>query len=262
MNFQEKVGVVTGAGSGIGAAVAESYARHGGAVVVADYDEAAARNVTQRITAAGGRALALRIDVTEVTDIERMIKGAVDQFVRIDFLHNNAYSFPYPPAGVWSISDAAWDHALRLGLMACFRAIRAAVPVMRRQGGGSIVNTASISGLFADAGSSPYNAAKGGLINFTRTVAWELGGDRIRANCVCPGVIETAMTAPAMNASAVREAAIAQIPLGRLGQPQDIANVVLFLASDLAAFVTGAAYVVDGGQTLTTSNVFGRSHVL
>jgi NAD(P)-dependent dehydrogenase (short-subunit alcohol dehydrogenase family) len=262
MNFAGKVAVVTGAASGIGAAVAQGFAARGGTVVVADYNEQGAHNQVERITAAGGRALALRIDVTRAEDIQRMIDTAVDTYGRLDLLHNNAYSFRSGPAGVWNISDEAWDHGINIGLTACFKAIRATIPIMKSQGGGSIVNTASISGLFADVGASPYNAAKGGLINFTRTAAAEVGAFGIRVNCVCPGVIETAMTGPATEDPAVREAAIAQIPLRRLGKPEDIANMVLFLGSDLASFITGGAYVVDGGQTITTGNVFGRFHSL
>lgn len=262
MNFEGKVAVVTGAASGIGAAVAQGFAARGGAVVVADYNEDGASQVAQRIAAAGGRALALRTDVTRAADLQRMIDTAVETYGRLDLLHNNAYNFRFAPAGVWNISDEAWEHGIGIGLTACFKAIRAAIPVMKRQGGGSIVNTASISGLFADPGSSPYNAAKGGLINFTRTAAAEAGPDGIRINCVCPGVIETPMTGPAMEMAQIREAAIAQIPLRRLGKPEDIANMVLFLGSDLASFITGAAYVVDGGQTVTTGNVFSRFHSL
>jgi len=262
MNFAGKVGVITGAGSGIGAAVATGFAQRGGKVVVTDYDLASAERVVNSIQATGGQAVALQVDVKKQQDIDRMIHTAADQFGRLDFLHNNAYSFGYPPAGAWGISDEAWEHHLTVGLTSCFRAIRAAIPVMKRQGGGAIVNTASISGLFADVGSAGYNAVKGGLINFTRTVACEAGQFGIRANCVCPGVIATGATGPSLDVDDIRNAAIKQIPLGRVGKPEEIANVVLFLASDLASFVTGAAYVVDGGQTLSTGNVFSNFFTL
>lgn len=260
MNFSGKVGLVTGAGSGIGAAVAEGYARRGGAVVVADYNEAGAQRVADGIIAAGGKALALKADVTLAADIERMIATATDTYGRLDFLHNNAFSWPrHLGAGkIGDMSDAYWDYTLNIGLTACFRAIRLAIPIMKRQGGGSIVNTSSISGFFCDPGSASYNAAKAGLINFTRTLAYEYGPDGIRANCVCPGVIETGAVDGAFQVPGMREAAIAQVPLGRLGRPEEIANVVLFLASDLASFVTGAAYIADGGQTLDTGNVFTK----
>lgn len=261
MNFSGKVGLVTGSGSGIGAAVAKGYAKRGGAVVVADYNEASAQRVAAEIVAAGGKALAIKADVTELADIERMIATTTQTYGRLDFLHNNAYAFRTDLGGgkVGDMSDAFWEYGLSVGLTACFRASRIAIPIMKRQGGGVIVNTSSISGIFCDPGSSCYNAVKAGLINFTRTLAYEYGSDGIRANCVCPGVIETAATEGAFVAlPGCKEAAIGQIPLGRLGKAEEAANVVLFLASDLASFVTGAAYVVDGGQTLDTGNVFSK----
>lgn len=262
MNFSGKVGLVTGGGSGIGAAVAEGYAQRGGAIVVADFNEASARRVAEGIAATGGKAMAVKADVTMLADIERMIAAATDTFGRLDFLHNNAYGLRPDleyPSKIADMSDAFWEYGLNIGLTSCYRAVRIAIPIMKRQGGGSIVNTSSISGFFADPGTSCYNAAKAGLINFTRTLACEYAPDGIRANCVCPGVIETALTEGAFSAlPGMKDAAIGQVPLGRLGKPKEVANVVLFLASDLASFVTGAAYVVDGGQTLDTGNVFSK----
>jgi meso-butanediol dehydrogenase/(S,S)-butanediol dehydrogenase/diacetyl reductase len=262
MNFSGKAGLVTGSGSGIGAAVAQGYAQRGGAVVVADFNERNAQKIAAGIVDRGGRAVAVKADVTKLEDIERMIAIATDTFGRLDFLHNNAYGFPPKvgaPARIAEMTDMFWEYGLNVGLTSCFRAARAAIPIMQRQGGGSIVNTASISGLFADPGSACYNAVKAGLINFTRTLACEYGADGIRANCVCPGVIDTPMTGGAFNlVPGMRDAAIAQVPLGRLGTPQEMANVVLFLASDLASFVTGAAYVADGGQTVDSGNVFSK----
>lgn len=258
MTFKDKVGIVTGAASGIGAAVAEGFAARGGTIVVADVNDAQAQAVLKRITDAGGRGRVMHVDIRYVADIERMIADTVAAYGRIDLLHNNAYHFPFAPAGIWGTSDEAWEHGLNAGVTSCFRAIRAVLPVMRRQGGGSIVNTASISGLHADLGSAPYCAAKAALINFTRVAAIEAGEFGIRVNAVCPGVIETAMTGAAIQVPALREAAVAQVPMRRLGRPEDVANLVLFLASDLAAFITGGAHVVDGGQTAVTGNVFGR----
>lgn len=258
IDFTGKVGLVTGGGSGIGAAVAAAYAKAGGAIVIADYNADAARAVAQRIEAAGGRALAVQADVTQLEDIERMIGAAVETYGRLDLLHNNAYGFVAAPGKLAETADATWLHGLNIGLTACYRAMRLAIPIMQRQGGGAIVNTSSISGLFADTGVAAYNTSKAGLINLTRTVACEYGADGIRANCICPGVIDTPILQATFAVPGLKDAAVAQIPVGRLGRPQDVANLVLFLASDLAAFITGAAYVIDGGQTLETRNVFSK----
>jgi len=262
MNFSEKVAIITGGGSGIGAAVAAAYANHGGAVVIADYNLGDAQRLAQTISDSGGTALALKADVTEMVDIENMINTTHERFGRIDLLHNNAFG-NHPdlgyPSNIQEMSDEFWQYGLNIGLTAAYRAVKLALPIMRSQGGGAIVNTSSISGLFADPGISYYNTVKAGLINFTRTLACEYGADGIRANCVCPGVIDTPRIAAAFEtAPGMREAAEGQVPLGRLGTAEEVANVVLFLASDLASFVTGAAYVVDGGQTLDTHNVFSK----
>ncbi len=260
IQFNGKAGVVTGAGSGIGRATAIGYARAGGAVVVADFNEAAARTVADEIAGFGGSAAAIRADLSRQADIDGALRFAVEKFGRLDFLHNNAFAFP-PGVSLMvrlaDTTDASWDHTLNIGLTACFRAMRAAIPIMRGNGGGAIVNTASISGLFADQGIAAYNAVKAGLINLTRVVAVEYGRYGIRANCVCPGVIATPLIASAIATPGVSEKMAKRIPLKRLGTPEDVANVVLFLASDLAGFVTGAAYVVDGGQTIDTGNALG-----
>jgi meso-butanediol dehydrogenase/(S,S)-butanediol dehydrogenase/diacetyl reductase len=141
-----------------------------------------------------------------------------------------------------------------VGLTAVFRAMKRVIPLMRAQGGGAIVNTASISGLRADYGIAAYNAAKAGVINLTRVVAIEYARDGVRANCVCPGAIDTPLLAPALAQPGFVEQFKTAIPMGRLGRPEEIANVVLFLASDLASFVTGSAFVADGGQTAKTGS--------
>jgi NAD(P)-dependent dehydrogenase (short-subunit alcohol dehydrogenase family) len=259
-DFKDKAGVVTGSGSGIGRATAIGFARAGGSVVVADYNEEAARKVVEEISAFGGAAAAIKSDVSKLEDIRKTIQFARERFGRLDFLHNNAFAFPRGVSlavRMADTTDASWDDTLNIGLTACFRAMREAIPIMRDQGGGAIVNTASISGLFADQGISAYNAVKAGLINLTRVAAIEYGRYGIRANCVCPGVIETPLIASALAASGVREKMAKRIPLRRLGRPEDIANAVLYLASDLASFVTGAALVVDGGQTIDTGNALG-----
>ncbi len=254
MRFDGKVGVVTGSGSGIGRATAIGFAQRGGTVVIADFNEEAANKVAGEITSAGGKAVAIRTDVSQPADIKAAIDLARSRFGRLDFLHNNAFAMPpgWRPSRVGEVRDEAWEHTLNVGLTACFRGMKFAVPVMREQKSGAIVNTASISGIQADYGVAAYNTIKAGLINLTRAFALEYGPFGIRANCVCPGVIDTPLIGGASRDPETRKRIESKIPLGRLGRPEDIANVVLVLASDLAAFVTGSAYVADGGQTAHT----------
>jgi meso-butanediol dehydrogenase/(S,S)-butanediol dehydrogenase/diacetyl reductase len=258
MRFDGKVGLVTGAASGIGRATAVGFARLGGSVVVADYSGTRARSVAEEIVAAGGKAEAIKADVTAPADLTAAVDLACAKFGRLDFLHNNAYSYPGGIAGsaIGDTADETWQHHLNVGITAVMRGAQAALAVMVKQKSGAIVNTASISGVLADYHNAPYNAVKAAVINFTRVVAMEYARDGIRCNCVCPGVTETPPIRIMLARPEARKATEESIPMGRLGQPEEIANVVLFLASDLASFVTGAAIVADGGQTLHTRNSF------
>lgn len=260
MKFDGKAGVVTGAGSGIGRATATEFAKRGGAVVVADINEETASSVAREISRNGGKAVAIGADVTREADVDAMLALATRQFGRLDFLHNNAFGLPPAPENeravtrMGEVPDSVWDKTIDVGLSAVFRTIKKAIPIMKAQRGGAIVNTASISGLYADYGIVAYNAAKAGIINLTRVVAVEYASDGIRCNCVCPGAIHTPLLEQSLVSPRIAEGFLRAIPLGRLGRPQEMANVVLFLGSDLASFVTGAAYVADGGQTAKTGS--------
>jgi meso-butanediol dehydrogenase/(S,S)-butanediol dehydrogenase/diacetyl reductase len=260
MDFKGKVGLVTGAGSGIGRATAIGLANRGGAVAVVDINGANAEKVAGEIKAAGGKALAIVADVTRAADLDIMITKTTGAFGRLDFMHNNAFGMP-PVTGNNSflartadVTDDVWDRMIAVGLTAVFQGMKRAIPVMRAQGGGAIINTASISGQRGDYGIVAYNAAKAGVVNVTRVAAIEYAPYGIRVNCVCPGAIDTPLLADAARVPGVREKLHEAIPIGRLGRPEEIANVVLFLGSDLASFVTGAAFVADGGQTAKTGS--------
>jgi meso-butanediol dehydrogenase/(S,S)-butanediol dehydrogenase/diacetyl reductase len=257
MRFDGKVCLVTGAGSGIGRATAIGFAQRGGMVVSADVNGAKADEVAAEITAAGGTAIAVVADMAVVADIDAMVARTVERFGRLDVLHNNAFGVPATlqrsrTARFADIDQAVWDYTIQVGLTAVMQATRRALPIMQRQGGGAIVNTASISGLFADYGIAAYNAMKAGVVNLTRVVAVEYARDGIRCNCVCPGAIDTPLLQRTLSIPGFAEATNAAIPMGRLGRPEEMAAVVLFLASELASYVTGAAIVADGGLTAKT----------
>lgn len=258
MKFEGKIALVSGAGSGIGRATALGLARRGARVAVADIDADKAAATVAEISGAGGTAVAIIADAGTAAGIEAMIGGTAARFGGLDLLHNNAFGQAPLPAGQSRLAAAAdldekvWTHTIELGLTAVFRATRRAIPEMLKRGGGAIVNTASISGLFGDFGIGAYNAAKAGVVNYTRSVAMEYAARGIRVNCVCPGAIDTPLLRPSLDMPGFRRGTEAQIPLRRLGQPEEIANVAMFLMSDLASYVTGAAIVADGGLTVQT----------
>ena len=236
MRFDGKVALVSGAGSGIGRATALGFAERGARVGVADIDGTRADAVAQEITKAGGNALAIAADAGTSEGIDAMIGATVKTFGGLDILHNNAFGQPTLPAGqrrlafLGDLDERVWTHTIELGLTGVFRAMKRAIPELLARGGGAIVNTASISGLFADFAIGAYNTAKAGVVNLTRVAAIEYASRGIRVNCVCPGAIDTPLLRPSLSIPGFAEQTLQQIPMRRLGRPEEMAGVVMFLS--------------------------------
>lgn len=252
MRFDGQAALITGGGSGIGAATAAGYAQRGGRVAVADIDLAAAEGVAEGIRSYGGKAFAIRVDLAVPVEVRRMVEQAHESLGRIDFLHNNGFGLPPElsarrVAPIEALDDAVWSHSLAVGLTAVVAAIKHTLPIMRVQGGGAIVNTASVAGLGGDRGNVSYNTVKAGLINLTRVAALENARHNIRANVICPGMIDTPLLQRGLAARGLATSALAGLPAGRAGSAEEVANAALFLASNLAGYINGAVLTVDGG---------------
>lgn len=254
-----KVAIVTGAASGLGRASALRFAREEAAVACADLDAAAAEAVAAEIVSAGGVAMAVRVDVTREEDVVRMAEQTLDRFGGVDVLFANA-----GVAGVGSVVSTTretWDRVIGVNLTGVWLSNKAVVPAMLARGGGSIINQASIGGLVGFSGILPYAAAKAGVVGLTRQAAIEYAAAGIRFNAICPGTVVTPLVVQtyeerggiSMGSGQSFEEAMranaARYPMGRLGTPEDIAGMAVFLASDEAKWITGATFPVDGGYT-------------
>jgi 2-hydroxycyclohexanecarboxyl-CoA dehydrogenase len=239
-----KIAIVTGAGQGIGKAVAEKLAAEGATVVVSDLDEATAKATASALPG----AVAVRADVTDRQGVQAMVDGIVQQFGRVDVLVNNA---GWDKASAFVDSDPAdWERAIAVNLFGVLHTCKAVLPLMAGQGSGAVVNLGSDAGRVGSSGEAVYSAAKGGVIAFTKSLAREMARHQVRVNCVCPGPTDTALFA-SFAGPKLREALTRAIPFRRLGQPTDVANVVAFLVSDEASFVTGQTVSVSGGLTMS-----------
>jgi NAD(P)-dependent dehydrogenase (short-subunit alcohol dehydrogenase family) len=246
MRMHQKVALVTGAGSGIGRATALRLSAEGAQVACADATGNAAAQTAQAIVAAGGEAIALMADVTDESACARMVEDTLARFRKLTTLVNCAGVRPERPGPTPTFAE--WQRVIDINLTGTYLASRAALPALVESAAGSITNLASIFGLVGGATGASYAASKGAIVNLTRQMALEWA-PKVRVNCVCPGVIETPMTAGLRDDPAWAQAVLKRYPLGRFGQPEEIAAAILYLASDEAAFVTGAALPVDGGYT-------------
>lgn len=243
--LKDKVAIVTGGGSGIGRSTCLLFAQEGAKVVVADYVADGGNETVRQIKAVGGDASFVLTDVSKSADVQNMIATTVKTYGRVDVLFNNA-GIEGPSSKIANYKEEDWDRVIAIDLTSVYLGMKYVLPEMMKQGGGSIISTASVAGLVGFPGSGAYAAAKAGVINMTRMVALEYADKNIRVNCICPGIIETPMVDRVVG-NRPKDRVIKAEPIGRLGRPEDIANAALFLASDESSFATGAPFIIDGG---------------
>jgi NAD(P)-dependent dehydrogenase (short-subunit alcohol dehydrogenase family) len=247
--FEGKSAIVTGAAGGIGRASAMAFAREGAGVVVADLNLAGCEETVNLIASEGGKAVAIETDVSNATDVQAMVKKAVDEFGGLNFAHNNA-GIEGAVAMTADYDENEWDRVLSINLKSVFLCMKYEIPEMLKVGGGAIVNTASIAGLVGYMTMPAYAASKHGIVGLTKTAALEYATRGVRINVICPGGVQTPMV-DRMSAARDKEEFEASIkamhPIGRIGQPEEIADVAVFLCSDKASFITGQALAADGG---------------
>jgi len=249
--LEGKIALVTGGGNGIGREAALAFAREGARVAVADFEADAARETVALINGGGGQAISLSGDVTVAAQVQAMMDGTIAAYGRLDCAFNNAGIAGHQVDAAGQLthewSEASFDRMIAVNLKGVWLCMKHEIPLLRAAGGGAIVNTASVAGLIGLRTSTGYVAAKHAVIGLTKTAAVEYAEEGIRVNAVCPGYIMTRMTAPTREKRS--EAIIARTPMRRFGEPREIAEMVVWLCSDRASYVTGAAYEVDGGLT-------------
>ncbi len=245
-----KVALITGAGNGMGRCAAELFASEGARIIVADFDEQLGAGTVVAITDTGAEAAFVKVDVSNADQVAAMIAFAVQEFGGLHVLYNNAGIFPADDGGVTETPESTWERVMDVNLKGVWLGCKYGVPAMLDSGGGSIVNVASFVAIVGAATAQiAYTASKGGVLSMTREIAVEYARQGIRANSLCPGPIATPMLEELMSDPDRRQRRMVHIPMGRLGQAEELAKAALFLASDESSFMTGASLVVDGGIT-------------
>jgi len=253
MRLNEKVAIITGGTSGIGLAVAKLFAKEGAKVVLAARNAAAGAQAVAEVTEGGGEAIFVPCDVTKATDCQEVVRVAMHKFGKVDLLFNNS-GIIFRNKDVVETSEEEWESSIGVMLTGTYLMSRFVIPEMAKSGGGSIINNSSIYGLIGGKGVAAYCAAKGGVTNLTRAMAIDHAAQNIRVNCICPGSVETPLLRQEMEECGglekMRPVFAAQHPLNRIASPEEVANTVLFLASDESSYVTGVALSVDGGRAI------------
>ena len=248
-DFRDKVAFVTGAGSGLGLATARAFAGAGASVALADIDAESVNDAAMSIRADGGEAMALAFDVAVEQDVGHAVQETVDTYGRIDAAFNNA-GLQYPPAETADASGEHFDRVIAVNLRGMWSCMKYELQHMRRQGAGAIVNCSSVCGLIGIPGRADYHASKHGVIGMTRTAALEYAAQGVRINAVCPGTIDTPMVRRILDTEqGAMEGILRNQPIGRLGQPEEVAEAVLWLCGPGSSFVIGHPLAVDGGWT-------------
>lgn len=249
MRLDQKVVLVTGSSRGIGREIALAMAKEGARLII-NYSRSkdSALEVVEKISDMGGKAIAVQAGVTEREQVQKLVEVAIEEFGRLDVLVNNAGGFPIKP--FLMVSDEEWEKVMALDLKSVFVCSQIALGAMRKQRSGTIINIASVSGLVGAVSMVPYSAAKGGVIAFSKALAREAAPMGVTVNAIAPGIIETDTALQVFPESALSAYKTYQVPLGRLGRPEELGGITIFLASEEARYITGQVYAVDGGYTM------------